>query len=114
MSTETVESAERAGHDPVATHDETHDHPSDSKYIKIALILGVLTALEVGTYYIEEELGAALIPILMAMMIVKFWIVAAFFMHLRFDSKLFSRVFVAGVILSVAVYVAMIATFEFF
>lgn len=114
MSTETVESAHRAGHEPAATHDETHDHPSDGKYIKIALILAVLTALEVGTFYIEDELGAALIPILMAMMIVKFWIVAAFFMHLRFDSRLFTRVFLAGVLLSVAVYVGTLATFEFF
>jgi cytochrome c oxidase subunit 4 len=114
MSTETVESAHRAGHDPVASHDVTHDHPSDSKYIKIALILGVLTALEVATFYIEDELGAALIPLLMAMMIVKFWIVAAFFMHLRFDSKLFTRVFVSGLLLSVAVYVGALATFEFF
>ena len=114
MSTETVESAERAGHAPTAGHDATHDHPSDKKYIQIALILAVLTAFEVATFYVEEELGALLVPLLIVMMIVKFFIVAAWFMHLRFDSKLFSRVFIAGLLLSTAVYLGMMAAFEFF
>ena len=34
-------------------NDVVHDHPSDSKYFQIALILGVLTALEVATYYVD-------------------------------------------------------------
>lgn len=114
MSTETVEEAHRQGHEPTAAHDETHDHPSDGKYIKIALILAALTAAEVATFYVEEELGALLIPLLLGMMVVKFFIVAAWFMHLRFDSKLFSRVFVAGLLLAVAVYMGFLATFEYF
>lgn len=114
MSTETVESAERAGHAPAAAHDSTHDHPSDGKYIKVALVLAVLTALEVATFYVEDELGSLLIPLLLIMMVVKFFIVAAWFMHLRFDSRLFTRVFVAGLLLAVGVYVGFLATFEFF
>jgi cytochrome c oxidase subunit 4 len=114
MPTETVEGAERAGHAPAATHDDTHDHPSDKKYIQIALILGVLTALEVATFYVEDELGSLLIPLLLGMMVVKFFIVAAWFMHLRFDSRMFTRVFVAGILLALAVYMGALATFEFF
>lgn len=112
--TETVEDAQRAGHVPAATFDETHDHPSDRKYIQIALLLGVLTAAEVVTFYIEDTLGPALVPILLVMMVVKFFIVAAWFMHLRFDSNLFTRVFVSGIVLAVGVYLAFLATFEFF
>lgn len=112
--TETVEDAQRAGHGPAATFDETHDHPSDRKYIQIALLLGVLTAAEVVTFYIEDTLGPALVPILLVMMVVKFFIVAAWFMHLRFDSNLFTRVFVSGIVLAVGVYLAFLATFEFF
>lgn len=114
MPTETVESAERAGHEPAAPHDATHDHPSDKKYIQIALILAVLTAAEVATFYVEEELGALLIPILMVMMVVKFVIVAAFFMHLRFDSRLFTWVFAAGILLASAVYIGLLLSFRFF
>ena len=111
---ETIEDAQRAGHEPAATFDDTHDHPSDSKYIKIALILAALTAAEVVTFYVEDELGSLLVPILLVMMVVKFFIVAAWFMHLRFDSNLFTRVFVSGVVLAVAVYIAFLATFEYF
>ncbi len=114
MSTETVEEAHRQGHDPAAPHDATHDHPSDGKYIKIAVILAALTAAEVATFYVEEQLGPLLIPLLLTMMVVKFFIVAAWFMHLRFDSKLFSRVFVSGILLAVFVYMAFLTTFEFF
>ncbi len=112
--TETVEDAQRAGHAPAATFDETHDHPSDRKYIQIAVVLGVLTAAEVATFYVEDSLGRALVPILLTMMVVKFFIVAAWFMHLRFDSNLFTRVFVAGIVLAVGVYLAFLSTFEFF
>ncbi len=45
----------------------------------------------------------------MLLMAVKFWTVAYFFMHLRFDKKLLTRVFYSGVVLAVAVYVAVIA-----
>ena len=112
--TETVEQAAREGHEPVATHDETHDHPSDGKYIQIALILAVITAAEVATFYVEDSLGSALVPLLLIMMVVKFFIVAAWFMHLRFDSNLFTRVFVSGLFLATAVYLGFLTTFEFF
>ena len=37
----------------VETHDEAHDdhHPSDWEYIKVAIILAVVTAAEVATYF---------------------------------------------------------------
>jgi cytochrome c oxidase subunit 4 len=90
---------------------DDHDHPSDSKYFQIALILGVLTALEVATYYVD--IGPALIPTLMVMMVAKFFFVAAWFMHLRFDNSLFTKFFVGGLILAVAVYVIALSAFEF-
>ena len=114
MSSETVEEAHRQGHEPDAVHDQTHDHPSDGKYIQIALILAVITAAEVATFYVEDSLGSALVPLLLIMMVVKFFIVAAWFMHLRFDSNLFTRVFVSGLFLATAVYLGFLTTFEFF
>ncbi len=94
--------------------DHSHDHPSDWAYIKIALVLGVLTGLETFTYF-ETVLdwGDFLIPSLLFMMVIKFWLVATWFMHLKFDNSIFSRMFVGGLVLAVGVYVIALATFEF-
>lgn len=100
--------------DTIAESLEAHEHahPSDAKYIQIALILGVVTALEVSTYFVD--FGGFALPVLYILMIVKFAMVVAFFMHLRFDSSLFRRVFLSGLVLAVSVYVAALATFRFF
>ncbi len=90
-----------------------HSHPGDGRYVQIALILAVLTAIEVGTYYVELS-TAALLAVLMPLMVVKFAMVARWFMHLKFDSKMFSRVFVGGLALAMFVYVILLSTFGFF
>jgi cytochrome c oxidase subunit 4 len=100
-------------------HEETvtgtgHAHPCDRSYVGIALILALITAAEVGTFYLEDELGSVLVPVLLVMMVVKFAMVAGWFMHLKFDSNLFTRMFVSGIVLAVTVYLAMLAAFEFF
>ena len=95
-------------------HGEGHEeHPSDLKYVKIAIFLAVVTALEVATYFFELETGQLLL-ILFPMMAIKFGTVILYFMHLKFDNPLFSWLFYAGLLLAVSVYVAALATFEFF
>jgi cytochrome c oxidase subunit 4 len=94
-------------HDPAA-----HHHPGDLLYIQIAIILAAITAVEVLTYFVD--FGPLQTPALLIMMAVKFAMVAMFFMHLKFDNKLFSWVFVAGLVLAVLVYIAMLTMFEFF
>jgi cytochrome c oxidase subunit 4 len=85
-----------------------HEHPGDALYIKIALLLGAITAAEVATFYID--IGKAMVPALVIMMIAKFSIVAGYFMHLKFDSTLFTRVFVSGIVLAVGVYIVAVTT----
>jgi cytochrome c oxidase subunit IV len=79
------------------------DHPSTGVYVKIGVVLFVLTALEVGLYEFTygghaSAGGAALqpffVPLLLALSAAKFALVAMFYMHLRQDSKLFTGVFV--------------------
>jgi cytochrome c oxidase subunit IV len=115
MSLQEAAAAGAAAH----SHEETvtgtgHAHPSDRSYVGIALILALITAAEVATFYLEDELGSILIPALLVMMVVKFAMVAGWFMHLRFDSSLFTRLFVSGIVLAVGVYLATLAAFEFF
>ena len=102
------------GHDGEGHDGEGHAHPSDWAYVKIAVVLGAVTAVEVFTYFRTVlDWGAFLVPSLIFMMILKFYLVATWFMHLRFDSKLFGRLFSAGLTLAVVVYAATLAAFEF-
>src|SRR3712207_438573 len=115
MSLQEAAAAGAAAH----SHEETvtgtgHAHPSDRSYVGIALILAVITAAEVATSYWEDEIGSVLIPVLLVMMVVKVAMVAGWFMPLRFDSTLFTRLFVSGIVLAVAVYLGTLAAFEYF
>ena len=101
--------------DTHTTHHEAEehvDHPSDGRYIQIALILGAITAIEVALSYID--VGKLFVPALVICMVAKFAIVAAYFMHLKFDNNLFTRVFVAGIILAIGVYIAFLTSLEIF
>ncbi|BAN04179.1 cytochrome C oxidase subunit IV family protein [Ilumatobacter coccineus] len=99
--------------DHVAHDDEhAHDHPTDARYAIIALILAAITALEVAASYID--LGPIFLPALLGMMAVKFLIVVRMFMHLKFDNRVFSWMFYAGLLLALFVYLAALMTFRFF
>lgn len=94
-------------------HDEhAEEHFSDRKYVVVALILAALTALEVSTYFVD--FGWLMMPVLLLLMVIKFFTVVAYFMHLKFDNKLFSALFYTGLILAVGVYCGALATFKFF
>ncbi len=90
---------------------DVHEHPSDWAYVKIAAILAVITGLEVSTYYVS--IGKVLIPSLLVMMALKFWIVITWFMHLRFDGKIFKQLFLGGLFLAGVVFVVTLSTFQF-
>jgi len=88
-------------------------HASTRFYVVIALILTVITAAEVMVFYVEY-LEPVLVPILLVLAAAKFTLVAMFFMHLRFDSKVFTGLFVGPLILADAVIVAMLALYGAF
>jgi cytochrome c oxidase subunit 4 len=93
-------------------HDSADHGMSTRGYINIALILAAITALEVSTYYVD--FGPLFLPSLLIMMVVKFVMVVSYFMHLKFDNKIFSWLFYAGLFLAIGVYVAALGTFHFF
>jgi cytochrome c oxidase subunit 4 len=106
-------SAEEHAVEPAADHGEVHAHahPSDIQYVYIALFLALVTAAEVAVYYVKALKGL-LVYILVVMAVVKFSVVVMFFMHLRFDSKLFRRLFITGIILAMFCYVSVLSTFH--
>lgn len=94
------------------TADHAHDeaHASNRTYIGVAVILAVLTALEVAVFYIPA-LKPALVPILVVLMIAKFALVVMFFMHLKYDDAIFSGLFTGPLVVSTAVVLAMLALY---
>lgn len=77
-------------------------HPTPREYVNIAIMLAILTALEVSTYFVD--FGRIAIPLLIILMVIKFIMVASFFMHLKFDSKLFGRMLYGGLFLALGLY----------
>lgn len=94
-----------------ATHDHATGHPTWRTYVVIGFVLCVITAVEVAIFYIEA-LATLLVPILLMLSLAKFVIVVMFYMHLKFDSKVFGRVFFAPLLLAVLVVIGMIILFK--
>ena len=94
-------------------HDDHAGHPTEAQYIKIALILAAITAAEVGLFYTKfsESLTNATLIVMAA---VKFVIVAAYFMHLKFDNKILRRLFITGFVLATFCYFAYLMTLGVF
>ena len=84
---------------------ENHiEHPSPKKYVQIAIVLGVLTAIEIALYYTEDIVGVFTDPLLIILAVGKFVIVVGWFMHLRFENKLINRFFTDGMILALILF----------
>ncbi len=80
--------------------DEDHgqEHLTEATYIKIAVILAIITTLEVVIYYIDWfHTSGALVPFLAIMSLVKFITVVSYFMHLKVDDKRYRYIFVCRI-----------------
>jgi cytochrome c oxidase subunit IV len=89
-----------------------HKEHSDLVYIQVAIALAVMTGIEVALSY--AHIGKLFLPLLLVIMAIKFITVVLFFMHLKFDNKLFSFLFWSGLVLALGVYIAALATMKFF
>lgn len=111
MSTVTESHNVDAQHGASASHDE-HAPKPNSYYIKIAIFLAVLTAIETATYWVD--FGPFFLPVLLSLMVIKFFTVVLLFMHLKDDAKVFGLLFYSGLALAVFVYLGALLTFRFF
>ncbi len=84
-------------------------HPTPAMYWGIALFLAVVTAIEVAVPYIEV-LDPISVPLLIILAIIKFGTVVSFFMHLRYDKKLYRTLFLFGVIGAIPLFVVVLLT----
>jgi cytochrome c oxidase subunit 4 len=88
------------------------EHPTWSTYWKVATILTLITVAEVWVYYIPSFVASrGFVPTLLVLSAVKFFIVVAFYMHLRYDHKLFRALFTAPLIIAMTTIVALLFLF---
>jgi cytochrome c oxidase subunit IV len=79
----------------------THAYPSARTYILVGAVLTMITAVEVWIYYIPSIVASrAFVPSLLIMSAVKFVTVVLFYMHLRYDHKLFRVLFFAPLLIA--------------
>lgn len=101
MSTTTEEqtATERHGH-----------HPTPKDYVQVFAILFVLTAMEVGASFID--VGPLFLPLLLALMVIKFALVAGWFMHLKYDIGTYTQFMVGGLVLALTLYGVVLLVFS--
>ena len=117
MTTETteveeiVEDAATAEH--VDHHDEDHiDHPTQAQYWLIALILAVVTAVEIAVPSIDALDGPVGVSLLFILGGIKFGMVVALFMHLKFEKPLYKMLFLIGLAGAIAMFIVVLLTFR--
>jgi cytochrome c oxidase subunit 4 len=91
---------------------EVHAHPTWSTYKWVALVLVVITVIEVWVYYIPQFVASRLfVPSLLIMSAAKFIIVVMFYMHLKYDHKLFRALFAGPLIIAVLTIISLLFLF---
>jgi cytochrome c oxidase subunit 4 len=93
-------------------HPHEHAHPDWGTYKWVALILTLITGLEVWIYYIPSFTSTKLfVPTLLILSAVKFTIVVMFYMHLKYDAKLFRGLFVGPLTMACFTIVGLLFLF---
>ena len=97
------------------SHHAEHAHPTGATYLKVAAILTLITVIEVWAYYIPALVASPLFnPALLAMSALKFAIVVLFYMHLKYDHRLFRALFTGPLIVATATIIALLFLFAKF
>jgi cytochrome c oxidase subunit 4 len=116
MSTEAPDHI--GSHDPVPTSvldGAVAPYSRDKVYVLTAIVLALITVVEVLTYTHEDFVlwsGSMLVPVLLLLMAVKFFIVAWVFMHLKFDKRILTWLFYSGLATAVVVYLGVLTAFR--
>jgi cytochrome c oxidase subunit IV len=94
---------------------EIRPHPQPARYVMIAAILVVVTAAEVGLYYLTGDIPEGLIIVLLLLFaVIKFFLVASWYMHLRTDRPIFRNFFVLGIAAAILLYLIVLSTLHVF
>lgn len=81
-------------------------HPTPRTFVVVGVVLAIITAAEFLILYVKG-MSSIVMLILAALSVAKFFLVAAYFMHLRFDPRLLAGIFTVGVTLAALITVAV-------
>lgn len=98
------------GADAHGAHAEVH-FPDWGTYKWVALILGVITVAEVWIYYQPIKQTRLFVPVLLTLSAAKFAIVVMFYMHLKYDAKLFRGLFLGPLTIAIIVLISLLFLF---
>ena len=85
---------------------DTAEHASVRTYVRGAVILTLVTGLEVGVIYIRL-LTPIVVPLLLVMAAAKFALVVMFFMHLRYDGRALTTLFLGPLLIATLLAIAL-------
>jgi heme/copper-type cytochrome/quinol oxidase subunit 4 len=91
------------------------EYPKEKLYLITFGVLFAITVVEVATYFLTGFplfKAPALVPTLLLLAAIKFFLVAYIFMHLRFDKRVLTVIFYAALILAITVYIAVMTIFR--
>ena len=97
-----------------ASHAPGEGHATVQTYIRVAVVLGILTAIEIGALYVPGLPKHLLVTLLLVFSVVKFALVVAFFMHLRYDHPILRALFVGPLIIAITIILVLMALFSAF
>jgi cytochrome c oxidase subunit 4 len=97
-----------------ATHGGGGGHATVKTYINVAIVLAIITGVEVATLYVPGIPNPVLVISLLLMSAVKFYLVVGFFMHLKYDHGIMRALFVGPLIIAVVIILAVMALFSAF
>ena len=93
-------------------HAPEQHHPGWKTYRWVALVLTVVTIVEVWIYYTPFTENRLFVPSLLIMSGFKFVVVVMFYMHLKYDAKLFRALFIGPLLVAVITLVALMFLFS--
>jgi cytochrome c oxidase subunit 4 len=95
-----------------ARPDHAHEHPTWKQYKWVALYLTLITVGEVWLYYVPPFVASPFfVPVLLFLSAVKFAIVVMFYMHLKYDHKIFRALFTGPLAIAMTTIVALFLLF---
>ena len=94
-----------------AQADHEHEHPTWKQYRWVAIILVAITALEVWIYYTPYKESPYFVPTLLILSATKFVIVVMFYMHLKYDHKIFRALFTGPLLIAMSTIAALLFLF---
>ncbi len=104
-----------SNHTDAAVAEHAHEPIDSSVYLRIFAVLAVVTAIEVAASFLNRIGLPEFIQIIVLLILgtIKGALVVLFFMHLKFDSRWFSTMFVLGMVIAALLMIVFIVLFGY-